>query len=77
MKRVFKLRCEELGKVHGRFTVFDPSGANCGVITVRAADVADFVYHAWHGRVIWQRHHLSPKNKRPAHADAPASPQCE
>jgi hypothetical protein len=52
-KRVFKLRCEAIGQVHARFTLFDPEHANCGVLTILTKDLSDFVYYSWKGRVDW------------------------
>jgi hypothetical protein len=53
MKR-FSFRCEEWTKVHVRFSLFDPVGANCGVITLRVEDVLDFISKTnWNGGINW------------------------
>ena len=44
-KRVFKLRCDDIGSVHARFTLFDPEHANCGKLTIRTKDLSDFAYY--------------------------------
>jgi hypothetical protein len=52
-KRVFKLRCDFIGRLHAKFTVLDPDYANCGTILIRTADLTDFIYYSWNGRVDW------------------------
>lgn len=54
-KRVFKLRGDDIGSVHARFTLFDPEHANCGKLTIRTNDLSDFVYYSWKGRVDWNK----------------------
>ncbi len=53
MRKKFKLRCDSTNSMHTRFTMFDQVGANCGNITVRTADVLDFIAHDWAGDVDW------------------------
>jgi hypothetical protein len=53
MKRVFKLRCDGIGPIHTKFTLFDASHANCGTIVVATQDMENLIYHSWNGRVDW------------------------
>jgi hypothetical protein len=63
-KRVFKLRCDNIGPAHTRFTLFDPAHANCGSLTILTSDLTDFVYYSWKGRVDWnERARKSCKRK--------------
>jgi len=39
----YKIDCLEWNPQHVRFNVFDPFGANCGVLTILAKDVKNFV----------------------------------
>ena len=52
-KRIFRLRCDDIGQQHTKFTVFDPERFNCGTLTIRTNDVNDFLYYSWKGRLDW------------------------
>ena len=49
----YKIDCLEWNPQHVRFNVFDPFGANCGVLTILAKDVKNFVTHSWKGDIFW------------------------
>lgn len=49
----YKLSCREWNPYHVKFNVFDPTGANCGELTVLASDVENFVQHSWRGNIFW------------------------
>ena len=53
MKR-FTMRCEQWNTQHVKFSLFDPSGANCGWIVIRTDDIADFIARDnWNGGIDW------------------------
>jgi hypothetical protein len=56
MRKKFTLRCTYCNPQHCGFTLFDQHGANCGTITVRRIDVADFIAFDWDGDVDWREH---------------------
>jgi hypothetical protein len=52
MKR-YKLNCLEWNPTHIKFVLFDTSGAKCGVITIYADDVKNFIKYSWNGDIYW------------------------
>ena len=53
MRKRYKLDCQEWNDRHVKFVVFDPKGANCGMLTVETQDVINFVQHSWGGDIFW------------------------
>lgn len=51
--RIFKLDCVDWNETHVKFNVFDPRGANCGLLTISRADVINFVKYSWKGNIFW------------------------
>ena len=70
-KRVFKLRCDGIGRVHTKFTLFDPDHANCGTIVISTRDLMDLVYHSWSGRVDWNKENPFREEKAAGRDDTP------
>lgn len=53
MRKPYKLDCIEWNDRHVRLNVFDPTGANCGTLTLPSADVLGFVLNSWKGDIFW------------------------
>jgi len=53
MRKQYKLNCIEWNLRHVKFNVFDPIGANCGVLTISADDIINFVKYSWNGDIFW------------------------
>lgn len=49
----YKLTCFEWNFGHVKFNLFDPTGANCGQITVCALDMINFLQNSWKGNIDW------------------------
>jgi hypothetical protein len=60
MGNQYKIDCIEWNPRHVKFNVFDPTGANCGVLTILADDVLNFVKNSWNGNIFW--HGKMPKD---------------
>ncbi len=54
--KLYKLDCTEWNPQHVKFRVFDPTGANCGFLTVATDDVINFVKYSWRGNLFWHGH---------------------
>lgn len=52
MKR-YRLDCLDWNPEHVKFNVFDGVGANCGTLTIRTADVVNFLRDNWRGNLFW------------------------
>lgn len=49
----FKITCVETNSQHTHFNVFDPHGANCGLLTFLTKDAEAFIKYSWNGDVDW------------------------
>jgi hypothetical protein len=49
----FTLTCLESNTRHTKFNVFDPTGANCGTLTILTDDVVGFIQRSWKGNINW------------------------
>ncbi len=49
----YKIDCLEWNLKHVKFIVFDPFGANCGMLTISVDDVINFVRNSWNGNIFW------------------------
>lgn len=52
----FRISCIETNQRHTKFTLYDPHGANCGVITILTDDVRLFLQRSWNGDIFWHDH---------------------
>jgi len=60
MRKQYKLDCMEWNPRHVKFNVFDPTGANCGILTILTDDALNFVKYSWNGDISW--HGKGPKD---------------
>jgi hypothetical protein len=49
----YKLVCLECNEAHAKFNLFDPKGANCGMVTIATEDLHTFTGLNWKGLVQW------------------------
>lgn len=50
--KLYTLRCYEWNLAHVKFNVYDPVGANCGVLITSVDHILSFM-HSWRGEIEW------------------------